>query len=200
MVNLLRQTPAILTGRGWSIYSGGDWFFYPAFPLQSQKHQNTFNSLNRFLKGNNRKVHFFFIDFGKENDIDADGYTQGDYLAAASTFFKNNDVFSSSTIAIYVVITKSDLMPNARSYEEKVEYSKQHLKTNNFSAFINALKARCEQHSINAGKLTVEPFSLGKVYFQQICDFDRTSATKIIDILIDRISPSKKSILEVLNK
>jgi hypothetical protein len=32
VVNLIRRTPAILTGRGWSIYSGGDWFFYPAFP------------------------------------------------------------------------------------------------------------------------------------------------------------------------
>ena len=32
---MLRRTPAILTGRGWSIYSGGDWFFYPAFPLHT---------------------------------------------------------------------------------------------------------------------------------------------------------------------
>jgi hypothetical protein len=169
-------------------------------PLQSQQHENTFNSLIRFLKGGNRKIHFFFIDFEKENDLDADGYSQGNYLAAASAFFKNNDIFGKSTDAIYVVITKSDLMPNAKTYLERVEYSKQHLKTNNFSSFINALKDRCKQHSINAGSLTVEPFSLGKVYFQQICDFDNTSATKIIDILIERITPNKKSILDVFNQ
>jgi hypothetical protein len=168
--------------------------------LQSQQHEDTFNSLIRFLKGRNRKIHFFFIDFEKENDTDIDGYTQGDYLSAASTFFKNNDVFDKSTDAIYIVITKSDLMPNVSTYQEKVEYAKRHLQTNNFSAFINTLKDRCKQHSINAGKLTVEPFSLGKVYFQQICDFDQTSATKIIDILIERIAPNKKSILDVFNR
>jgi hypothetical protein len=171
-----------------------------SLPLQSQQHENTFNSLIRFLKGGNRKIHFFFIDFEKENEMDADGYTQGNYLAAASAFFKNNDIFSKSTDAIYVIITKSDLMPNARTYQEKVEYAKQHLNTNNFSSFINVLKERCKQNSINAGKLTVEPFSLGKVYFQQICDFDNTSATKIIDILIDRIAPNKKSLLDVFNQ
>lgn len=169
-------------------------------PLQSQQHENTFNSLIRFLNGRNRKIHFFFIDFEKENDPDSDGYTQGDYLSAASTFFKNNDIFGKSTDAIYVVITKSDLMTNAKTYQERVEYSKQHLQTKNFSAFVNALKDRCRQHSINAGKLTVEPFSLGKVYFQQICDFDNSSATKIIDVLIERIPPSKKSILDVFNQ
>lgn len=168
-------------------------------PFQSPKHENTFNSLIRFLKGGNRKIHFFFIDFEKENDIDADGYSQGNYLAAASAFFKNNDIFSKSTDAIYLVITKSDLMPNARTYLERVEYAKKHLQDKNFSSFVNTLKYRCNQHSINAGKLTVEPFSLGKVYFQQICDFDNTSATKIIDILIERIAPNKKSILEVFN-
>lgn len=169
-------------------------------PLQSPQHENTFNTLINFLKGKNRKIHFFFIDFEKENNLDADGYSQGNYLAAASAFFKNNDIFGKSTDAIYLVITKSDLMPEAKTYEERVEYAKHHLKTNNFSAFINTLKDRCQQHSINAGKLTVEPFSLGKVYFGQICDFDNASATKIIDILIDRIAPNKKSILDVFNQ
>jgi hypothetical protein len=169
-------------------------------PLQSQQHEDTFNSLIRFLKGKNRKIHFFFIDFEKENEEDASGYTQGDYLAAASTYFRDNDIFGKSTDAIYLVITKSDLMPNTRTYEQRVEYAKNHLKTHNFSAFVNALKARCIQHSINAGILTVEPFSLGEVYFQQICEFDNTSATKIIDILIDRIPPKDKSVLDIFNK
>ena len=37
----------------------------------------------------------------------------------------------------------------------------------NYSAFINTLKAQCKNNSINAGKLKLEPFSLGKVYFKQ---------------------------------
>ena len=169
-------------------------------PMLTQHHENTFESLIRFLKGSNRKIHFFFIDFEKENDPDADGYKQGDYLSAASTFFRNNDIFGKATDAIYVVITKSDLMPDKNTYDERVAHSKQYLSSNNFSAFINSLKDRCNQHSINAGKLTVEPFSLGKVFFQQICDFDKSSAENIINILIDRIPPNKKSILDFFNK
>lgn len=166
--------------------------------LPSQSHQDTFDTLINFLNGKNRKIHFFFIDFEKENRIDADGYRQGDYLNAASIFFKNKDIFGKSTDAVYIVITKSDLMPCRK--DEQISYSKKHLEDHNFSSFINALKERCKQHSINAGKLTIEPFSLGKVYFQQICDFDKTSASKIIDILIDRIPPNKKSILDIFNK
>lgn len=168
--------------------------------FQSKQHEDTFNSLMRFLKGGNRKIHFFFIDYDKENKMDIDGFTQSDYLDAASVYFKNNEIFDRTTDAIYLVMTKSDLMPDVKDYHERVEYSKMHLKTNNFIAFTNALKDRCRQYSINAGRLTIEPFSLGKVYFQQICEFDSTSAKKIIDILFERIPPKRKSLLDVLNK
>jgi hypothetical protein len=167
-------------------------------PFPTQSHSDTFDTLIKFLKGNNRKIHFFFIDYEKENNVDSEGYTQGDYLSAASTFFKNNDVFGKSTDAIYIVLTKSDLMPCGKN--ERVQCAKDYLKNNNFTAFVNALKERCKQHSINAGKLTVEPFSLGDVYFQQICSLDKDSSKKIVDILIERIAPNKKSILDVFNK
>ncbi|MDR2556713.1 MAG: hypothetical protein LBC49_03255, partial [Bacteroidales bacterium] len=169
-------------------------------PLPSQSHQDTFNSLHSFLSGNNRKIHFFFIDYDKENKRDANGYTQSDYLEAASTYFSKPEhkVFGKSTDAVYVVLTKSDLMPCSK--DERVAKAKEHLNNENFLSFINTLKDNCKKHSINAGKLTVEPFSLGKVYFKQICDFENSAATKIIDILIDRIAPGKKSILDVFNK
>jgi hypothetical protein len=167
----------------------------------SQSHLDTFNALNNFLKGNNRKIHFFFIDYDKNNKQDVSGYTQSDYLEAASSYFSKHPefkVFDKSTDAIYIVLTKSDLMPC--SVNERVAKAKEHLQKENFTAFVNTLKDNCRKHSINAGKLMIEPFSLGKVYFQQICDFDNTAATTIIDILLERIAPSKKSILDVFNK
>lgn len=166
-------------------------------PLLGER-ERTFNTLMNYLGGKNRKIHFFFVDFEKENKKDDEGKTQGDYLNAASTFFQNKDIFGKTTDAIYLVVTKSDLL-NC-SIEQRVTYAKQHLQNNNFSAFINTLKARCNQHSINAGKLTVEPFSLGKVFFQQMCVFDKTSAKSIVDILIDRIPPQRNSLLDVFNK
>ena len=176
------------------------YFKNAGMPLPSQSHHDTFESLNGFLKGNNRKIHFFFIDYDKENKPDANGYTQSNYLQAASTYFSKpeNKVFGKSTDAVYIVLTKSDLMPG--SHEERIANAKEHLNKQNFSAFINTLKDTCRKNSINAGKLTVEPFSLGKVYFQKICDFDNSSAIKILDILIERIAPNRKSILDVFNK
>ena len=175
-------------------------FFYKnagkKFPTQS--HQDTFDTLLRYLEGKNRKIHFFFIDYNKENKKDQNEYTQSDYLSAASTFFKGRNIFGKTTDAIYIVVTKSDLMPCHK--DERVAFSKQYLQSNNFAAFINTLKDRCKENSINAGRLTVEPFSLGKVYFKDICHFDSSSANRIIDILNERIPPSKKSILDIFNR
>ncbi|MDR1182840.1 MAG: hypothetical protein LBL13_12765 [Bacteroidales bacterium] len=172
------------------------------FPTQA--HENTFNSLEKFLRTRNRKIHFFFIDYGRENRRDDNGYTQSDYLAAASTYFDNNKVFEKTTDAIFVVLTKSDLMldkdGNHISDDKRVEYAIEHLNGNNYGAFIETLKKHCKKYSINGGKLTVEPFSLGKVYFRDICDFDGSSAANIVEILMERIAGSKKSIFDVFNK
>jgi hypothetical protein len=160
--------------------------------------------VNNFLKSNNRKIHFFFIDYAKENRPDKVGKKQSDYLAGASTYFQNNDVFNKSTDAIYIVLTKSDLMQdkdgNAISdYTQRVEFAKTYL-SNNYMSFINTLKDSCKKFSINGGKFEVEPFSLGKVYFNDICNFDGTAAEKIVEILMERIPGTKKSILDIFNK
>ena len=161
--------------------------------MPSQFHVDTFNLLQRFLNSSNRKIHFFFIDYGDENKMNYMGLTQSDYLLAASTFFESNQVFKKNTDAIYVVLTKSDLMPCSEN--ERVAKAKEYLK-DNYVSFINALKDSCKKHSINSGRLTVELFSLGKVYFNQICDFDGTTAENIINILLDRVPTSKNSILD----
>lgn len=172
--------------------------------LPTKSHENTFNSLNNFLKSNNRKLHFFFIDFDRENKPDDNGMKQSDYLAAASTYFQKNAVFGKTTDAIYVVLTKSDLMldesGNPIPKDKIIEYAKKHLIGHNYLAFINTLKDNCKKHSINGGKLTVEPFSLGKVYFRDICDFEGTAAANVVEILMKRIAGTKKSILDVFNK
>ena len=181
-------------------------FFYKNAELQlpTQSHEDTFNSLNNFLKSDNRKIHFFFIDYNKENRPDEDGKTQGDYLSAASTYFENNNVFNKSTDAIYIVLTKSDLMLDQNGnaineYNERLNLAKDYLMSN-YLAFINTIKNSCKKYSINGGKLEVEPFSLGKVYFKQICDFEGTAAEKIVEILLERIHGTRRSIFDILNK
>ena len=166
--------------------------------LPTTQHEETLNSLLRFLEGDNRKLHFFFIDYEKENNLDVDGYKQADYLQAATTYFQDNNIFSKSTDAIYIVVTKSDLMPSKD--ENGSKEIEDYLRDTNFTAFINSLKARCKDNSINGGKILGTQFSLGQVYFDQICSFDSKTSENIIDILIRRIAPNKKSILDVFNK
>lgn len=174
-------------------------------PFPTQSHADTFNSLSSFLKSDNRKLHFFFVDYDRENKPDAQGLTQSDYLNAAATYFMNNKVFDKTTDAIYVVVTKSDLFIDEDGNaiigdNEKIKYAINYLLQKNYSSFINSLKENCERYSINGGILKVLPFSLGKVYFKQICNFDGSEASHIVDILMERIRCSRKSILDVFNK
>lgn len=174
-------------------------------PFPTQSHADTFNSLSSFLKSDNRKLHFFFVDYDRENKPDAQGLTQSDYLNAAATYIMNNKVFDKTTDAIYVVVTKSDLFIDEDGNaiigdNEKIKYAINYLLQKNYSSFINSLKENCERYSINGGILKVLPFSLGKVYFKQICNFDGSEASHIVDILMERIRCSRKSILDVFNK
>lgn len=169
-------------------------------PLPSSEHEETFSSLINFLKGNNRKIHFFFIDYDRKNAIDTKGYKQADYLNAAATFFNNKqyDLFKKTTDAIYIVITKSDLIDCPKS--ERVNQIKQYLKESNFTAFVNSLRTKCRDNSINGKRILATPFALGEVYFKQVCTFDDETSCNIIDILMRRIAPQKQSIIDVFNK
>jgi hypothetical protein len=156
--------------------------------------------LLQFLKGKNRKLHFFFVDYDRANKVDQDRYTQANYLNAAATFFNNPEynIFNNTADAIYIVTTKSDLMSGDN--QSMVSQVSQYLNENNFTAFVNSLKAKCEKHSINNKRLLATPFSLGKVYFTEICEFDDTTAKNIIDIFMRRIPSSKNSVLDIFNK
>jgi hypothetical protein len=168
--------------------------------LPSPQHEDTFNTLLQFLKGKNRKLHFFFVDYDRANKVDQDRYTQANYLNAAATFFNNPEynIFNNTADAIYIVTTKSDLMSGDN--QSMVSQVSQYLNENNFTAFVNSLKAKCEKHSINNKRLLATPFSLGKVYFTEICEFDDTTAKNIIDIFMRRIPSSKNSVLDIFNK
>lgn len=169
-------------------------------PMPTLQHEETFNSLLRILSGDNRKIHFFFIDYHRSNASDRDNFTQANYLNAAATFFNNPqyNIFGRTTDAIYVVITKSDLIKGNNN--ERTDEIREYLNNNNFKSFVESLKAKCQEHGINHGRLLATPFSLGKVYFSEICEFDDTTSRNIIDILMRRIPQNKKSILDIFNK
>jgi hypothetical protein len=160
-------------------------------PFRTPDHRETFDILNMYLTGSNRKIHFFFIDYSNDGSLNVKSRAQRDYLDAASLYFQSKKIFKNSTDAIYIITTKSDLMP-CQPHDRK-SMARQYLETN-FAGFVNGLKNVCRQYSINGGKLFFEPFSLGDVYFQKICKIDKESSNRIKDILIERVYPKKNGL------
>lgn len=172
-------------------------------PFPTADHERTFEKISSFLADKNRKIHFFFIDYARGNKLDAKGYTQSDYLNAASTYFHNSKVFKNTTDSIYIVVTKSDMMKcgggdDNSIYNARVEECKNLLDSeeSGYKSFKNVMKKICHDEHINARKLMVEPFSLGEVYLSDICVFNPDSSKRILDIMIDKIQPVNESRLQ----
>ncbi len=150
--------------------------------------EKSFNLLKLLLKSNNQKIHFFFIDYNQEtkHTIDENNLTQGNYLAAATVYFRdNNEIFKKRTDAVYVIVTKSDEIKGA----DRKESAKAFL-DENFGAFMDVLKNQCKKHSVD---FRVKLFSIGDVYFKRICKIDRSYSTDIINDLWERIKPVSES-------
>lgn len=130
-------------------------------------------------RSNNRKIHFFVIEYGAEKRI-YNGLPQAEYLNSAAAHLNSIGLFDSNTDAIYVLISKVD---NA-SYEGSLEEHLLKYMTKNYLGFYNNLLLKCKEHGINKGRVKIVPFSIGNVCFKDYCQFDATSATKMVDLLV----------------
>lgn len=130
-------------------------------------------------RSNNRKIHFFVIEYGAEKRI-YNGLPQAEYLNSAAAHLNSIGLFDSNTDAIYVLISKVD---NA-SYEGSLEEHLLKYMTKNYLGFYNNLLLICKEHGINRGRVKIVPFSIGNVCFKDYCQFDATSATKMVDLLV----------------
>lgn len=130
-------------------------------------------------RSNNRKIHFFVIEYGAEKRI-YNGLPQAEYLNSAAAHLNSIGLFDSNTDAIYVLISKLD---NA-SYEGSLEEHLLKYMTKNYLGFYNNLLLICKEHGINKGRVKIVPFSIGNVCFKDYCQFDATSATKMVDLLV----------------
>nr|WP_315145039.1 hypothetical protein [uncultured Flavobacterium sp.] len=160
----------------------------------------TFNTLINYLKGDNRKMHFFFVDYSRGNNKDLNEYRQAQYLNGAAVFFNNPEynIFGKTTDAVYLVVTKSDLIPKESKSKKLQIY--EYLNSSDYVGLVNSLRDKCKKHHINDERILGTPFSLGTVYFEEICQFNPETAENIIDILMRRIPTNEKNILDVFNK
>lgn len=156
--------------------------------------EKSFETLELLLRSDNQKIHYFFIDYNQETKhaSDSNGLTQGNYLEAAATYFRDAkddfgkpiDIFKKRTDAVYVIITKSDEIRD----EDRMASAACFLHEN-FGSFMDVLEKQCQRHSVF---FDVKLFSIGDVYFKKICRINREYSTEIIDDLIQRIDPSSE--------
>lgn len=158
----------------------------------TNQEESALDTLTNILISNrtsSRKIHFFVVEYGAENR-QYEGLPQINYLNATLNYInslrdnKGNSIFKTSTDAIYLVVTKVDKLKAHRG-EDKNALLREHV-IEHYGAFYNGLKQICEANQINGGKVSVLPFSLGKVCFQNYCKFNTAYAESIVKLLMER--------------
>lgn len=157
--------------------------------------QEVYERVISYLSSNNKKIHFFIIDVTRDpRKKDKHGITQKQYLIAMERFLDKSKIFKNTTDGVYIITTKSDKL--SEYPEERKEIAIQHLKTE-YNAFVEALKRSLKNNKLSNG-LDLIPFSLGKVYFNDLCYFDNTNSIEILKIFKEKTS--KKRTISLINK
>lgn len=151
----------------------------------TEEQQTVLKTLTNILIDNrtdNRKIHFFVIEYGAE-DREYEGLPQKDYLDAAVAYIERTGIFKKDTDGLYILITKVDKAKvKGKELQEKL---KEYI-SNNYLSFYNGLKKICEDNEINGGNVEIQPFTLGTVCFQNYCKFKDDTAADVVRTLIKR--------------
>lgn len=150
-----------------------------------EDHQYAWDTLQRLLvskRSQNRKIHFFVIEYGAENHK-YEGITSSIYLGEVAQSIKEMGLFKHDTDAIYVMVTKVDKI-GKKGYE--LEQELRSYLNDKFNGFCNTLSLVCKENNINGGKLACIPFSLGQVCFSDLCIFNEKPASNVVKTLLVR--------------
>lgn len=159
--------------------------------------QSTFDTLTSFLKGKNRKIHFFFVDYNPEA-ISTHNRAQSVYMSETMKWIEKERIFANNTDAIYLVITKSDIIEGYYDADKtKLTSNINKFLDEKFPSFRKNLHNLCKDEKINGGDFEIIPFSIGDVYFSRICQLNREPSKIIINRLF-KIQPQRDNILDKL--
>lgn len=167
-------------------------FFKRSAGLDLEKDQvETLEKVENLLKSNNKKIHFFVVDVSKDPlEEDSDGITTQQYLNSMANYLESNKIFKKTTDGIYILATKSDTLGNNR--EDWTIKAKEHLEEY-YRSFTNSLKDAAKKNRIigKSDKLTLYPFSIGDVYFKDLCLHNEESSKIILKLLQEKTARSR---------
>ncbi|MBP5547858.1 MAG: hypothetical protein J6X58_03065 [Bacteroidales bacterium] len=149
--------------------------------------QTAFDTLNNLLvehASENRKLHFFVIEYGAQ-DKKIDGLRQDEYLKCAAEYLNQLGVFREYSDAIYIVLTKADKAGNFDNRQDEDDHYYNYM-SQNYRSFYSSLRKMCKDNSINGGQLQFVPFTIGDIVLRRMCRFNATSAREILDYIVER--------------
>lgn len=137
-------------------------------------------ALSYLVDKRNNKMHFFVVEYGAHNRV-WEGLRMTDYLEKMIQFLRQQKIMSTTTVGVYVLVTKCDLIPCAPQDRPRMAY--EYLRSE-LGSFWNILQDACSEGGVK--DLKVLAFSVGDVFAQNLCDFDGRDSTKVIDKLITK--------------
>ncbi len=148
---------------------------------------------NYLKQKHNDTIHFFVVEYGgayknvKELEPDRIYVQQRDVLQNMTQYLKKNKIFSSSTVGVYILVTKCDMIPCKR--EDRAEMAHDYV-TEHYTAFYNELEKACIDNNIS--EFQTIAFSIGDVFAQELCEFDPEDTNKIVEELLGKTRARNK--------
>lgn len=155
--------------------------------LTNAEKKRTLEQAISYLKNKkNNKIHFFVVEYGGHDKewSDIPGVTMADYLEQMITFLKDEKIFTTSTVGVYVLVTKSDKID---CDEDDRPLSAYEYVTQEMPAFWNTLLDTCKKSGVK--DLKTISFSVGDVFAQNLCQFKGKDTQKVINKLLTKTRP-----------
>ncbi len=164
--------------------------------ILTDSERNTVNQVLSYLRNPyNNKIHFFVLEYGSADrevkelrDMEIPNIRQADVLASIAEFLQEEKVLKTSTVGVYGLVSKSDLIDSIQgtNRDERPHLASEYVKQN-LSAFWNAITAASDEAKVRDVK-TIS-FSIGDVFAEKLCVFDGNDSRKIIDRLLLKTKP-----------
>lgn len=154
----------------------------------------------------NNKIHFFILEYGSANKFVKElesmgccGVRQGDVLTSIAQFLDNTGGLHKSTVGVYGLVTKSDLIDVyiGTSSTERPKLAYEYVQQS-LAAFWKAISLACKKANVKDVK-TIS-FSIGDVFAQNLCVFDGSDSMKIVDRLLQKTPAESKGLFSWLFK
>lgn len=129
----------------------------------------------------NRKLHFFVIEYGAE-DRQYEGLPQQDYLQAAVQYIQRTGIFKKDTDGLYLIISKVD---KAKAQGKELREKLKDYIRENYQGFYNGLMKISRDNEINGGGVEIIPFTLGETWFQDLVKYDNTASSRLLDLIVE---------------